>query len=329
MAWSQRPAILPSVLTSLLLFAAPAFADTEPCEGPCPVIEDLTLVLAPNPHEGLVLIDHRPEPGKLQRVYDKNEERIRSQQYKLTDAQLRDLKSFLDHWKVHEDRYKAAGLAAGVPPELIAAIHWRESHGNFKTYLHQGDPLGRPAVNWPSDIPVFTVWEDAAAHALGQKQSKLDALGITATTADPTALVTFAEAYNGLGYYNGGRPSPYVFSGTDEYSSGKFVSDGRYRRTEVDKQLGVATMLQALSDRHTGLEAAIAAATPTLKRGDETTGVAKLQQLLIDQGYLTGDADGAYGGGTKRAVKSMQRAAGLDVDGIAGPATWEALLTED
>ena len=316
------------MLTLLLLVVAPASADTESCEGPCPVIEDLTLVLAPNPHEGVVVIDHRPDSGKLQRVYDKNEERIRSQQYKLTDSQLRDLNAFLNHWEANEERYKTAGLAAEVPPELIAAIHWRESHGDFDTYLHQGDPLGSPAVNWPTDIPVFSVWEDAAAHALGQKQGKLNALGITATTADPTALVTFAEVYNGLGYYYGGLPSPYAFSGTDQYSSGKFVADGRFKRNEVDKQLGVATLLQALSDRHAGLEASIAAATPTLKRGDETTGVAKLQQLLIDKGYLTGEADGAFGGATKRAVKSMQRAAGLDVDGIAGPATWEVLLTE-
>jgi lysozyme family protein len=315
------------VLVLLLLLSGPALADAA-CDGPCPVIEDLNLVLARSPHQGEGPIDHRPDAGKLQRVYDANLGRVLDQQYKLTDAQLRDLEKFLAHWETHEERYKTAGTAADVPPELIAAIHWRESHGDFKTYLHQGDPLGRPAVHWPTDIPVFSVWEDAAAHALGQKQSKLDALEIKATTADPTALLTFAEAYNGLGYYNGGRVSPYVFSGTDQYRSGKFVADGRYKRNTVDQQLGVATLLRALSDRHAGLDAAIAVATPTLFRGDETTGVAKLQQLMIDQGYLEGTADGAFGGSTKRAVKAVQRAAGLDVDGIAGPATWEALRVD-
>ena len=38
-----------------------------------------------------------------------------------------------------------------VPAPLIAALHMRESSGKFNTYLHQGDPLGKPAVKVLSD----------------------------------------------------------------------------------------------------------------------------------------------------------------------------------
>ncbi len=61
-------------------------------------------------------------------------------------------------------------------------------------------------------------------------------------------MATYAEYYNGLGYYKRGRPSPYVFSGTDQYRRGKYVADGRYSRGARDRQLGVATMIQAIRE---------------------------------------------------------------------------------
>lgn len=37
---------------------------------------------------------------------------------------------------------RGRGKRTGVPARPIAALHWRESSGNFNTYLHQGAPLG-------------------------------------------------------------------------------------------------------------------------------------------------------------------------------------------
>ncbi|MFI9819743.1 peptidoglycan-binding protein [Streptomyces sp. NPDC052013] len=53
--------------------------------------------------------------------------------------------------------------------------------------------------------------------------------------------------------------------------------------------------------------------------------VAEAQCLLRRAGFSPGDIDGIYGPLTERAVKRLQKRAGLVVDGIVGPHTWGAL----
>jgi hypothetical protein len=50
--------------------------------------------------------------------------------------------------------------------------------------------------------------------------------------------------YNGAGYARKGRPSPYVLAGTQFYKSGKYVADGRYSASAVDRQLGIAPVMK-------------------------------------------------------------------------------------
>ena len=58
------------------------------------------------------------------------------------------------------------------------------------------------------------------------------------------------------------------------------------------------------------------------KQGDKGDRVKKLQQRLIELGYLEkGDADGAFGAKTRRAVLRFQEVNGLSKDGVAGDAT--------
>jgi peptidoglycan hydrolase-like protein with peptidoglycan-binding domain len=58
-----------------------------------------------------------------------------------------------------------------------------------------------------------------------------------------------------------------------------------------------------------------------LKKDSSGTRVKHLQQALIGLGYLSGSADGIYGGKTTEAVKAYQRDFGLGVDGSAGKNT--------
>ncbi len=53
--------------------------------------------------------------------------------------------------------------------------------------------------------------------------------------------------------------------------------------------------------------------------------VVEAQCLLRHLGFDPGGADGVYGENTTRAVKRLQKKAGLPTDGIVGPHTWQVL----
>lgn len=197
----------------------------------------------------LTLGDTAGQPRKLtEQVYRRNLTLAGKAKVNVTDPGMKSsLAAFQKSWEQNRARYEAVATKTGVPAPLIAALHWRESDGNFNTYLHQGDPLGKPAKNWPTNIPVFHKWEDAAIHALNMKKTLRDDLGMTAATTDVAALATYAEHYNGLGYYNRGHVSPYVFSGTDQYSKGKYVRDRVFDPNHRDRQLGVVSMLKSIA----------------------------------------------------------------------------------
>lgn len=60
---------------------------------------------------------------------------------------------------------------------------------------------------------------------------------------------------------------------------------------------------------------------PTIRKGDKGEAVSALQRALGVQ------ADGIFGTGTEAAVRAFQKAHGLTADGIVGPKTWAALGT--
>lgn len=54
-----------------------------------------------------------------------------------------------------------------------------------------------------------------------------------------------------------------------------------------------------------------------LSKGMTGSAVKNLQQRLIDLGYLSGSADGDFGGGTENAIRQFQAAIGYNQDGVA------------
>ncbi|WP_328665406.1 peptidoglycan-binding protein [Streptomyces sp. NBC_00328] len=62
-----------------------------------------------------------------------------------------------------------------------------------------------------------------------------------------------------------------------------------------------------------------------LAYGGAGSDVAEAQCLLRRAGISPGGIDGMFGPLTHRAVMAMQKRAGLDVDGMVGPRTWQAL----
>jgi lysozyme family protein len=139
-------------------------------------------------------------------------------------------------------RYRAVEARTGVPWPFIAVTHEREASRNWNTQLGQGDPLNRVSVHVPVGRGPFKTWEDGAYDAL------MNCGPYTARNKDWSIGGTLAmlEQYNGLGYFRMGRPSPYLWAGTDQYSAGKYVADGKYDPNAVDRQPGCANLLKAM-----------------------------------------------------------------------------------
>jgi lysozyme family protein len=139
-------------------------------------------------------------------------------------------------------RYQNVQLRTGVPWFFIAVVHEREASQNWNTQLGQGDPLDRVSVHVPRGRGPFNTWEDGAVDALVNCQP------FAARNKDWSVgpLLALLEEYNGLGYAMRGIPSPYVWSGTDQYRSGKYVRDGVYDPDAVDQQLGCAGLLMTM-----------------------------------------------------------------------------------
>ena len=76
---------------------------------------------------------------------------------------------------------------------------------------------------------------------------------------------------------------------------------------------------------------------PTLRPGDRGKGVQKLQQILLDNGFLAAASvrlgsgaggvaiDGIFGATTEAAVRDLQRRYKKRVTGVVTPATWETI----
>ncbi len=205
--------------------------------------------------DGADNVDHMPDDPKLAAVYLFNRQRGKNATETLNPQQQKDMEQFIKNWDSNKARYEEVASKSGVPAKLVASLHWRESTGDFGTYLHQGDPLGKKAVHEPNfdqGVPIFKEWEPAAEHALGMKERTRNAYKIDENTTDEAALASYAERYNGLGYHNyHAMASPYVFAGTDQYSKGKYRSDGAggWDPNYKDTQLGVLSMMRGI-DKH-------------------------------------------------------------------------------
>lgn len=139
-----------------------------------------------------------------------------------------------------------------VPWWFTAIVSEREYGGppRWDRQIGQGDPLhqvsthdpkGRgPFLDHPDDVtPGHDAWTRCCLDAMincGPYAAKW-------TDWTPGGVLTLWEEYNGLGYAARGVPSAYVWSGTDQYTSGKYVADHVYRASAIDVQEGCAPIL--------------------------------------------------------------------------------------
>lgn len=158
-----------------------------------------------------------------------------------------EMDAVLDKIFAHQTRYEMVANKLPQPPWFfIALLHYREADLDFTTHLFNGDSLKRPTVNEPKGQPPgsgpFT-WEESAWAAL--RWDKMDKLLYSTTAQIAWAL----EDYNGWGYFARHVVSPYLWAGSDQYTAGKFTSDGVYNPHFEDKQLGGMTLLRHAVNR--------------------------------------------------------------------------------
>ncbi|KZE73678.1 hypothetical protein AV654_03630 [Paenibacillus elgii] len=183
-----------------------------------------------------------PDPGP---IYNHAKEMV-SKINKIDQNKFgKELQKFAEIYKKNVDLYERISKKTGVPPQLIAAIHYREASCDFSAYLHNGEKLGKVTKKVPKG-KFFTDFEEAAVDAILDKKDLIKFYHLSATSNDLVAMMAYAEMYNGKGYLNNGHVSPYAYSGTNLYSKGKYVKDGVYDSNVVDRQPGIYILLKAI-----------------------------------------------------------------------------------
>jgi lysozyme family protein len=183
--------------------------------------------------------------------------------------------------------YRAVSAKTGVPWAVIAVIHERESSQDWTASLAQGDPWNRVSVHIPAGRGPFKSWEEAAVDAL------VDCAPYAAHNKDWSigGALTKLEEYNGLGYASRGKPSPYIWSGTDQYTCGKYVRDGVYDPEAIDTQLGCAGLLLAMM----ALDPAITFPGVTIASAKPAPAASNLSPLNIAKPSITHPSEGSIG----------------------------------
>jgi len=149
----------------------------------------------------------------------------------------------------YKDKYLSVAEKVGVPWYFIAVIHNMESSQNFHKHLHNGDPLTAKTVHIPAGRPKkgnppFT-WEESAIDALKlQRLDKIEEWSLG-------RLLYEIEKYNGWGYrlHHPHVLSPYLWSWSTYYKSGKYVADGRWSDSAVSRQCGAVVLLRRMDER--------------------------------------------------------------------------------
>ncbi|HEX3499292.1 MAG TPA: hypothetical protein VHT04_08195 [Stellaceae bacterium] len=151
---------------------------------------------------------------------------------------------YAEHLPKARDIYTSVGSGLGIPWYFVGLIHGMESGFNFGTHLHNGDPLSartihEPKGRPPGGTPPFT-WSDSATDAL-----RVEGFADQADWTLPHMLWRL-ESYNGFGYRLRGLRTPYLWSFSNLYVSGKYVADRKFDPNAVSQQCGAGVVLKRL-----------------------------------------------------------------------------------
>jgi lysozyme family protein len=170
-----------------------------------------------------------------------------------------DLKQIIDDAQnilKYRRQFEIAVIGTPIPWQFAGIIYYREDGLQFKGHPHNGDSLKKRTINEPSGRPLANPANKAGYTFM---ESFADLIALKAWHKVPVwnmpSLLYYFESNNGFGYRRLHHPinTPYLWSGTSLYKSGKFVSDGHYDATEKDAQMGAAPLLRYLTDKTLGI----------------------------------------------------------------------------
>ena len=167
----------------------------------------------------------------------------------ISPARAREVDKCIDAILKNRARYEQVQSTTGVPWYVVAIIHNMEASQNFKRHLHNGDPLTARTVQVPAGrpktgSPPFS-WEDSARDALALRN-----LG-PHTDWSLAGTLYQLEGYNGWGYrlFHPHVKTPYLWSFSNHYKSGKYIADGTWSDTAKSAQCGAAVLLRRMLER--------------------------------------------------------------------------------
>ena len=185
-----------------------------------------------------------------------------------------------------------------------------------------------PSQDWQSEQPpVSESTPTAAPAATSRTYTRLE------SGAEGEEVLALQNRLIQLGYLTGTADGKY---GTQTQNAVKL-----FQKALGISQTGIANVSlqeKLYASNAPAYSASSATATPssgsntaagysTLVRGDSGDNVRRLQSRLKELGYLSGSADGSFGGQTESAVKAFQRALGLTQSGVASSSLQEKLFS--
>ena len=113
-----------------------------------------------------------------------------------------------------------------------------------------------------------------------------------------------------------------IYNGKDGDQTGKEIAVGNF----YEYSKGCDYVLRYPEEEIKQEDKKVIITLTELKLGSRGPEVKSLQILLYANGYNCGTADGVFGSRTDAALRNLQKARGLKVDGICGKCSWTSIL---
>jgi uncharacterized protein (TIGR02594 family) len=161
---------------------------------------------------------------------------------------VKDVKAIAQKLVGLKPTYDEVSAATNVKWFIVGLIHNLEASFKMTAHLHNGDPLSARTVQVPSGRP------KKGSSPFSWTASAIDALtmhGMQNVGKDGWSIERIAfelERYNGFGYRQSHPTvkSPYLWSCTNHYTSGKYIGDHKFSMTAVSDQVGAMAVLKQL-----------------------------------------------------------------------------------